>query len=168
MTAMLYQVVQAGTGTGARLGSREAAGKTGTSQAYRDAWFVGFTTDFVAGVWVGNDDNSPMRDVTGGRIPATLWRQVMLAAEDGIAPQALDRSERPVFEPDAAEDYVGDVLNTIAPSLEQRGWTPIRTETNAQVYEPAPRAYAPVPANLPSPVTPMTYRDFGDINGAPR
>jgi penicillin-binding protein 1A len=165
MTAMLYQVVQAGTGTGARLGEREAAGKTGTSQAYRDAWFVGFTADTVAGVWVGNDDNRPMRDVTGGRVPAQLWRQVMLAAEEGRQIAPLDRSEKPVLEP--MEDYVGDVLQ----GIEQQGWRPIRDEVYASppvpVYAPPSRDY--VPANLPADGAPMTYRDFGDrLNGDPR
>jgi penicillin-binding protein 1A len=168
MTAMLYQVVQAGTGTGARLGVREAAGKTGTSQAYRDAWFVGFTTDFVAGVWVGNDDNSPMRNVTGGRIPASLWRQVMLAAEGGRAPQALDRSEKPVQEP--MEDYVGDVLQAIAPDDDRPVWRPIRDQAYASSPAPvsaqrvdAPPGYIPAPANLPA----MTFRDYGDRYPAP-
>ena len=60
---------------------REAAGKTGTTQNSQDAWFVGFTTDYVTGVWVGNDDNSPTRGVTGGTLPAQIWQSAMLTAE---------------------------------------------------------------------------------------
>ena len=59
---------------------RPAAGKTGTTQDYRDAWFIGYTADLVAGVWLGNDDNSPMNKVTGGSLPAQTWRRFMLAA----------------------------------------------------------------------------------------
>ena len=73
MTQMLGDVIQTGTGHGAKLGKREAGGKTGTSQDYRDAWFVGFTSQFTTGVWMGNDDNSPMKDVTGGLLPVDIW-----------------------------------------------------------------------------------------------
>ncbi len=92
LTAMLFGVVTEGTGRGASLWGREAAGKTGTTQDYHDAWFVGFTTDYVAGVWVGNDDSSPMRGVTGGSLPATIWRDTMTAAEKGYPMKPLDRS----------------------------------------------------------------------------
>ena len=76
---MMRQVVRQGTGRAARLGGAEA-GKTGTSQGFRDAWFIGFSGDLVAGVWVGNDDERPMRRVTGGGLPARIWRAVMKAA----------------------------------------------------------------------------------------
>jgi len=80
MNDMLQEVMRAGTGRKANLGSRAAAGKTGTSQNNRDAWFVGYTADLVTGVWVGNDDNSPMGRVTGGRVPTVIWKDFMLAA----------------------------------------------------------------------------------------
>ena len=92
LTAMMYDVMTEGTGRGAALWSHEAAGKTGTTQDYHDAWFVGFTADYVAGVWVGNDDSSPMRGVTGGSLPAAIWREVMTAAEKGLPARPLDRS----------------------------------------------------------------------------
>jgi penicillin-binding protein 1A len=69
MTQMLVRTVTDGTGTAARLPQRPMGGKTGTSQDYRDAWFVGFTADLVTGVWIGNDDNTPMKRATGGGIP---------------------------------------------------------------------------------------------------
>ncbi|HEX3429811.1 MAG TPA: PBP1A family penicillin-binding protein [Rhizomicrobium sp.] len=92
LTMMLYGVITEGTGRSAALPGREAAGKTGTTQDYRDAWFVGFTPDYVTGVWVGNDNNSPMRNVTGGTLPAAIWKDVMVAAESGLPPKALDKS----------------------------------------------------------------------------
>lgn len=92
MVAMLYGVITEGTGRAAALPGREAAGKTGTTQDYHDAWFVGFTTDYVAGVWVGNDDSKPMNDVTGGSLPAAIWKDVMLAAEEGLPPKPLEKS----------------------------------------------------------------------------
>jgi penicillin-binding protein 1A len=82
LTRMLEAVIDDGTGRAAAP-DRPAAGKTGTSQDYRDAWFVGFTVDYVAGVWVGNDDSAPMRRVTGGGLPARIWRDVMVAAHRG-------------------------------------------------------------------------------------
>jgi penicillin-binding protein 1A len=84
---LLVLAMERGTGRQARLG-RFAGGKTGTSQDYRDAWFVGFTEDYVAGVWVGNDDNSPMRQVTGGSLPARIWKRFMVAAAE--APKEPD------------------------------------------------------------------------------
>ncbi len=60
-----------------------AGGKTGTSQEFRDAWFVGYTAHYVAGVWVGNDDSSKMKDVTGGTVPARLWHDIMSYAHRG-------------------------------------------------------------------------------------
>jgi len=95
MTAMLYKVVINGTGGYASLHGREAAGKTGTTQDSHDAWFVGFTTDYVAAAWVGNDDSSPTRGVTGGTLPSYIWRDTMLAAEQGQPLRPLNRSIEP-------------------------------------------------------------------------
>jgi penicillin-binding protein 1A len=92
LTEMLYGVVTEGTGRAAALAGHEAAGKTGTTQDYRDAWFVGFTTDYVTAVWVGNDDSSPMRNVTGGTLPAQIWHDVMSYAEKGLPSKPLDKS----------------------------------------------------------------------------
>ncbi len=79
MTAIMKTVITNGTGRAASIG-KPAAGKTGTTDDSRDAWFIGFTPDVVTGVWVGNDDNSQMGAVTGGTIPAKIWRDVMVVA----------------------------------------------------------------------------------------
>lgn len=79
LVGLLRLVVEKGTGREADFGAF-AAGKTGTSQNHRDAWFVGFTEPLVVGVWVGNDDETPMSQVTGGKLPARIWRNFMSAA----------------------------------------------------------------------------------------
>lgn len=79
LSGMMQNVVRYGTGQAAQ-GPYTAAGKTGTSQESRDAWFIGFTNQYAGAVWVGNDDNSPMKRVTGGMIPASTWREIMTTA----------------------------------------------------------------------------------------
>ena len=94
MLDLLSSVVRGGTGTAARL-DRPVGGKTGTSEDYRDAWFVGFTSDLVVGVWVGNDDNSPMNGVVGGSLPATIWHDFVSAAETVRRAPAASASAAP-------------------------------------------------------------------------
>jgi len=79
MLDLLITAVDRGTGKAARM-PFPVAGKTGTTQDYRDAWFVGFTADIVVAVWVGNDDNSPTDRVSGGALPARIWHDFMTAA----------------------------------------------------------------------------------------
>ena len=88
MNEMLSGVIAHGTGKAAAL-PRPAAGKTGTTQEYRDAWFIGYTADLVAGVWLGNDDNTAMNKVTGGSLPAPVWKGFMLAATQGMPVRQL-------------------------------------------------------------------------------
>src|SRR5581483_865369 len=95
MNDMLSTVLTSGTGKRAALAGHPAAGKTGTSQDFRDAWFVGYTGQFVAGVWVGNDDGRAMNRVMGGCLPAKLWHDTMLVAHDGRAPVALPGAAPP-------------------------------------------------------------------------
>jgi 1A family penicillin-binding protein len=113
MLELLQAVVESGTGRAARVGNVPVAGKTGTTQEYRDAWFVGFTPELTVGVWVGNDDNSPMSNVTGGDVPARIWSEFI--------DQALKRKARtattarsPAGERTAAEAVRGraEVIDT--------------------------------------------------------
>ena len=95
MNEMLSAVIDHGTGRGAAL-PRPAAGKTGTTQDYKDAWFIGYTADLVAGIWLGNDDNTPMNKVTGSSLPAQTWRRFMLAATHGMPVRPLPAAPQPV------------------------------------------------------------------------
>jgi penicillin-binding protein 1A len=91
LTYMMTEVLNSGTGGRARLDDREAAGKTGTTQSARDAWFVGFTADYVVGVWMGYDDNRPLTGVTGGGLPAEIWHEVMVRVNEGLPAKPLTK-----------------------------------------------------------------------------
>lgn len=88
MNAMLSEAISGGTGRAANI-NRPQGGKTGTSQNFRDAWFIGYTADLVTGVWMGNDNGTAMKNVTGGGAPARLWRDFMAAAHKGLPARAL-------------------------------------------------------------------------------
>jgi len=112
MTQMMRQVLVTGSGVGARVPGYDLAGKTGTTSDYRDAWFVGFTGGLVTAVWVGKDNNTPMRSVTGGSYPARVWRIFMTSALPRWKVTAIPGGA-PNPEPPAS-DLIGDLL--MAPS----------------------------------------------------
>ncbi len=97
MVNMMTATTEWGTGKAAKIG-RPAAGKTGTSQEFRDAWYVGYTADLVAGVWFGNDDEAPMKGVTGGSLPARLWGRVAARAHQGVPESPLPGGQMAVAE----------------------------------------------------------------------
>ncbi|MFZ7093442.1 transglycosylase domain-containing protein [Primorskyibacter sp. 2E233] len=99
---MMEKVVNEGSGRRAKLPDRQAAGKTGTSQEARDAWFIGFTADYVTGVWMGYDDNTPLTGVTGGGLPAEIWHEVMVRVNEGlpVTPLPAEAPVAPAPEPD--------------------------------------------------------------------
>jgi len=112
MIQMLREVVATGTGARARIGGYDLAGKTGTTSDYRDAWFVGFTGGFVAAAWVGRDDDTPMRRVTGGGAPAEIWRSFMAPTLPRLRAGPIPGASAPAPAPDA----IGDLLGNQAPA----------------------------------------------------
>ena len=96
MITMMNSVVENGTGRRARLDGIAAAGKTGTTNAYRDAWFMGYTGNFVCGVWFGNDNYEPTNRMTGGSLPAMTWHQIMTYAHQGIEIKPLPGIAAPI------------------------------------------------------------------------
>jgi penicillin-binding protein 1A len=98
MNDMMNATLISGTGRQAALPNQIAGGKTGTSQNFRDAWFVGYTAYYVAGVWVGNDDGSKMHNVSGGTLPARLWHDIMFYAHQGKQPMPLPGTRSPWLE----------------------------------------------------------------------
>ena len=116
MNSLMGAVVIRGTGTGARLGDRDVAGKTGTSSDWRDAWFVGYTADFVAGVWVGHDDFTSMGRTTGGTLPAQIWNDTMRVAHRGVENHPLPGYEQPARTPREVEmaDFFSDLADAFS------------------------------------------------------
>ncbi len=110
MDGMLTKVVREGTGRAAAF-DRRLAGKTGTSQDFRDAWFVGYSDDFVAGVWMGNDNSAPMKRVTGGGLPAQLWRNILVDAYKGRANQPVSQGPMADAPPTGFWQMLKDVLS---------------------------------------------------------
>jgi penicillin-binding protein 1A len=106
MVSMMRGVVTSGTGTRANVAGYDLAGKTGTTSDYKDAWFVGYTGGFVTAVWVGKDDNKPMRRVTGGGAPAGIWRDYMTAALPRLKVQPIPGGELPAAEGESPIDQI--------------------------------------------------------------
>jgi penicillin-binding protein 1A len=120
MNTMMQETLLSGTAHKAELPGWMAAGKTGTSQDFRDAWFIGYTANLVTGVWLGNDDNSPTKKATGGGLPVEVWTRFMKAAHQGVAAVPLPASQG------------GGLFSTVAQAMPQAG---------------APVASAPSPAS---------------------
>lgn len=157
MVRMLEGVITSGTGTAANIG-RPAAGKTGTSQKWRDAWFIGFTPDLLAGVWVGNDNDRPMDKVTGGEIPSRIWKQFMTIAEKNVRPTDFPWL---VTEPPATPQEVATA--TAAPVAGEFEDQPPMLDT--EDAPPAPPREAeedvpPPPSEFDRPPPPRAYRDY--------
>ncbi|MEM9757334.1 MAG: penicillin-binding transpeptidase domain-containing protein, partial [Pseudomonadota bacterium] len=118
---MMHQVVTTGTGQRAQFGGWQIAGKTGTTNSARDAWFVGFTGDYVAGVWMGYDDNTPLTGVTGGGLPADIWRLAMAPIHDGLSPRPLPMIDPSTLPPPVAPQAPQDRPDLIEQILIELG-----------------------------------------------
>jgi len=138
MNQMMRQVLVSGTGTRARVPGFDLAGKTGTTSDYRDAWFVGYTGGFVAAVWVGRDDNTPMRRVTGGGAPAAVWQGFMSRALPRLRAEPIPGGLPP---PAEAADPIGDLLQAPAEGEAPGGAGPATPQS--------PQA-SPAPATIPT------------------
>jgi len=119
LTWMMTRVVQNGTGRRARIDGWDIAGKTGTTQGSRDAWFIGFTGDYVTGVWMGYDDNSRLSGITGGGLPATIWQETMSRVLSGQTPTPLpviipqQPEQTGILESRGGEAPAQDILNLL-------------------------------------------------------
>ncbi len=119
LTWMMTKVVEEGTGRRARIDGWQIAGKSGTTNSSRDAWFIAFTGDYVTGVWMGYDDNQPLTGVTGGGLPATIWRETMVRVLEGKQPTPLPMSipQEPVatgiLQSDGGVIADGEILNLL-------------------------------------------------------
>jgi penicillin-binding protein 1A len=115
VTSLMVATVSEGTGRAARLGERPSAGKTGTTQDFRDAWFVGFTADLVCGVWIGNDNNAPMKKATGGGLPARIFHAFMENAESGLPVKPLAGTELVASStvPQKKPTTLDDIINSL-------------------------------------------------------
>lgn len=157
MNQMLRGVVTSGSGRSAAISGRDLAGKTGTTSDYKDAWFVGYTGGFVTAVWVGKDDNTAMRGVTGGSSPAAIWKGFMEAALPRLNAPAIPNGP-PMPEGWMAPDPVGDLMS----GLDQNG-LPIEPVDPLAGEPYVPDEQAPMQPPSPQPMGPATpkggYRD---------
>jgi penicillin-binding protein 1A len=115
MNAMMQETVASGTARKADAAGWPAAGKTGTSQDFRDAWFIGYTANLVTGVWLGNDDGTPMRKLTGGGLPVEIWSRFMKPAHQGIAVAALPGFASGSILPSLSPPLVGPAAAVVTP-----------------------------------------------------
>ena len=178
MNDMLQSVVLAGTGTGANIG-RPAAGKTGTTSDYLDAWFVGYTPDLVTGVWIGCDDNEDLDGMTGGNLPASIWQIFMSAATKGTPVKYFDGSRRTVTKPvKEILDPKSKGKNDPKAKNGKDGKTPTQTNANTKTEKPSTKekpsrkesaqpAPEPTPAEKPTAApTPAPAAPAGPSMGA--
>ncbi len=112
MIRMMRDVIVSGTGTRANVKGYDLAGKSGTTSDYRDAWFMGYTGGFVTAVWVGRDDNTPMKKVTGGGVPAGIWHDYMTQALPRLKTEMIPGAEAPPPEEEPT-DAIGQIINGV-------------------------------------------------------
>jgi penicillin-binding protein 1A len=134
MNTMMQQTLISGTAKKAEIPGWMAAGKTGTSQDFRDAWFIGYTANLVTGVWLGNDDNSPTKKATGGGLPVEVWTRFMRTAHEGVPAAGLPNSQGGFFSNLA--QAASQVTAPTPPASANNGYRPAPTRTSVRP-EPA-------------------------------
>ena len=141
MNAMMQETLLSGTARKAELPGWMAAGKTGTSQDFRDAWFIGYTANLVTGVWLGNDDNSPTKKATGGGLPVEVWTRFMKAAHQGVAVASLPNSQ------------AGGFFSNLIQAASQASSPPASSAQSPVGAAPIPSggAYRPAPTRASAP-----------------
>ncbi|MDB5521097.1 MAG: penicillin-binding protein [Tardiphaga sp.] len=134
MNTMMQETLLSGTARKAELPGWQAAGKTGTSQDFRDAWFIGYTANLVTGVWLGNDDNAPTKKATGGGLPVEIWTRFMRVAHQGVPVAMLPGAGR--------AGWLSTIAQTTAPSAPPIGVPPMNVPIDSRSD---PRGSAPQP-----------------------
>jgi len=140
MNTMMQETLLTGTARKAELPGWQAAGKTGTSQDWRDAWFIGYTSHLVTGVWLGNDDNSPTKKASGGNLPVEIWSRFMTAAHQGVPPAPL---------PGGIWHDQGTPLQPPELMSARNGGLPWRDPATGQAAAPVPGRAAEAPSSQP-------------------
>jgi penicillin-binding protein 1A len=133
MAGMMSHVVSEGTARRAALDGIPTAGKTGTTNSYRDAWFVGYTGNFTCAVWFGNDDYSPTNRLTGGALPAQTWHDIMVAAHQGIEIKEIPGIGAGTKLPSAAASATVAANSATKPPDIKPGPPPILTKRGADI-----------------------------------
>ena len=153
MNAMMQETLLTGTARKAELPGWQAAGKTGTSQDWRDAWFIGYTSYLVAGVWLGNDDGSPTKKVSGGNLPVEIWSRFMKAAHQGVPVAALPLGSwrSPGANTDASLIPPLNLTGAQAPTPPSGGRGGLPPQPSAPQSLAPPPTPAPVPRSAPRP-----------------
>ena len=168
MNEMMQETLLTGTARKAELPGWQAAGKTGTSQDWRDAWFVGYTSYLVAAVWLGNDDDSPTKKVSGGNLPVEIWSRFMKEAHEGVPVAGLPLgvwrnadSPNPFAAPLPPLDLTGAQAPT-APSGRRGGGAPVAASAPLNLTPPQASGRAsPAPVDPSAPVPPAPVPNVG-------
>ncbi|MFN7104107.1 MAG: transglycosylase domain-containing protein [Pseudorhizobium sp.] len=144
MNSMMTRVITEGTGKAAKLADWQAAGKTGTTQSFRDALFVGYTSVMTTGIWFGNDDGTSMKKVTGGGLPAKAWKDYMTAALAGYSPTPLFGSHGgfdlppAAVEPEREPTSIGDIISGVLPGVGRQSDYPAPPANDVYVEDRMP------------------------------
>jgi penicillin-binding protein 1A len=146
MNTMMQETLLSGTARKAEIPGWTAAGKTGTSQDYRDAWFIGYTANLVTGVWLGNDDNSPTKKATGGGLPVEVWSRFMRTAHQGVPVAGLPKAQpgSPFSNLMQAASQISPPSPPSAPQMQMQAPAPL----------PVGGGYRPAPTRTSAPPNP--------------